>query len=66
MARYGSSPIFRSLYTSFFKKESRYFTVIVLGGFAFSLTFNKTFDKYWDATHPTQWKDVKHRFIKDE
>ncbi|OMJ30357.1 hypothetical protein AYI69_g102 [Smittium culicis] len=65
MARLNSSPITRMIYNTFMKRESTYFTTVVVTGFAFSYYFNTTFDKFWDATHTTQWKDVKHRFIKD-
>ncbi|KAJ2763443.1 hypothetical protein IWQ57_005558 [Coemansia nantahalensis] len=50
-------------YRNFFKKESTYFTTVVVSGIAFAMTFNVVVDKYWDSkTAGTKWEDIKHRY----
>ncbi|KAJ2400576.1 hypothetical protein GGI10_006199 [Coemansia sp. RSA 2530] len=48
MVGYFTRAVSSFTYRNFFKKESTYFTAIVVTGVGFSIVFNTAFDKYWN------------------
>ncbi|KAJ2022102.1 hypothetical protein GGI06_001968 [Coemansia sp. S85] len=48
MVGYFTRAVSSFTYRNLFKKESTYFTAIVVTGVGFSIVFNTAFDKYWN------------------
>ncbi|KAJ1919259.1 qcr9 subunit 9 of the ubiquinol cytochrome-c reductase complex [Mycoemilia scoparia] len=52
-------------YNTFFKRESVYFSTVVVGAVAFSIYFNSAVDNWWDNRNKgKQWKDIKDKYVK--
>ncbi|KAJ2768488.1 hypothetical protein GGI18_005586 [Coemansia linderi] len=66
MVGYFTRAVSSFTYRNFFKKESTYFTAIVVTGVGFSIVFNTAFDKYWNnKTAGTKWVDIKDRYVQN-
>ncbi|KAI9314498.1 cytochrome b-c1 complex subunit 9 [Dichotomocladium elegans] len=58
-----SSGITRTIYNTFFKRNSVFVTTIFAGALLFNVGFDKVTDKVWDDLNKgKQWKDIKHKY----
>ncbi|KAG2225331.1 hypothetical protein INT45_005575 [Circinella minor] len=58
-----SSGLSRTIYNTFFRKNSVFVTTIFVSAIGFNMGFDTLTDKIWDdANKGKQWKDIKHKF----
>ncbi|CAO3614549.1 unnamed protein product [Mucor hiemalis] len=63
MPAVAASGLTRTIYNTFFKKNSVFVASIFTGAIAFEMAFNSASDKIWDNFNKgKQWKDIKNNY----
>ncbi|KAG2206880.1 cytochrome b-c1 complex subunit 9 [Mucor mucedo] len=61
-----ASGLTRTIYNTFFKKNSVFVASIFTGAIAFEVAFDSTADKLWDSFNKgKQWKDIEHKYVSE-
>ncbi|KAG2194940.1 hypothetical protein INT46_003059 [Mucor plumbeus] len=61
-----ASGLTRTIYNTFFKKNSVFVTSIFVGAIAFEVVFDSTSTKVWDNLNKgKQWKDIKDKYASE-